>query len=158
MRDTWTPTLVGTGAWIVALPMYYLLQQSYGVFGLALASTAGILLYAAALYGILMRRTVGRRGVPELIEYGKLTLAAALAGTAGYFLLGGSSRFIAWETVFGSMVRLACGASFVGGVYFLLAFLFHSVTVRTIHRRQDLLHPPGSIPGEGGGGDGITPS
>ena len=71
MRDTWTPTLVGTGAWIVALPVYYLLQQSYGVFGLALASTAGILLYAAALYGILMHRTVGRRGVPELIEYGK---------------------------------------------------------------------------------------
>jgi len=149
---------VGTGAWIVALPMYYLLQQSYGVFGLALASTAGILLYAGALYGILMRRTVGRRGVPELIEYGKLALAAALAGAAGYFLLGEASRFLAWETAFGSMIRLACGASFVGGVYFFLAVLFRSGTVRTIHRRADLLHPPGSIPGEGSGGNGVTPS
>jgi len=46
----------------------------------------------------------------------------------------------------------------VGGVYFLLAFLFHSGTVRTIHRREDLLHPPGSLPGEGSGGDGVTPS
>jgi putative peptidoglycan lipid II flippase len=158
MRDTWTPTIVGTGAWIVALPMYYLLQQSYGVFGLALASTAGILLYAGALYGILMRRTVGRRGVPELIEYGKLAVAAAVAGTAGFFFLDAASRFLAWETVFGSMVRLAAGASFVGGVYFLLAFLFRSGTVRTIHRREDLLHPPGSIPGEGGGENGVTPS
>ena len=60
MKDTWTPTLAGTAAWIVALPVYYFLQQSHGVFGLALASTTGILLYAGALYGILMHRTVGK--------------------------------------------------------------------------------------------------
>jgi len=158
MRDTWTPTLVGTGAWVVALPLYYLLQQSYGVFGLALASTAGILLYAGALYGILMRRTVGRRGVRELVEYGKMALAAALAGAAGYILLGAASRFLAWETVFGSMIRLAAGSAAVGGIYFLLAFLLHSGTVRTIHRREDLLHPPGSNPDGEGDGNGVTPS
>lgn len=146
MRDTWTPTLVGTGAWVVALPAYYFLQQSYGVFGLALASTAGIFLYAGVLYGILMRRTVGRAGASELKEYGKLTLAAAIAGTAGYFALGVASRFLAWETLFGSMVRLAGGAAAVGGIYFLAAFLFGSRTVRTIHRRKDLLHPPGITP------------
>jgi len=61
-------------------------------------------------------------------------------------LLGASSRFLAWETVFGSMIRMAGGASAVGGVYFLLAFLFHSGTARTIHRRGDLLHPPGVTP------------
>jgi putative peptidoglycan lipid II flippase len=138
MRDTWTPTIVGTAAGIVALPL--------------------ILLYAGALYGILMRRTVGRRGVPELIEYGKMALAAALAGTAGYFLLGAASRFLAWETVFGSMIRLAGGAAAIGGIYFLLAFFLHSGTARTIHRREDLLHPPGSIPDGEGGGNGITPS
>ena len=105
-----------------------------------------------------MGRTVGRRGVPELIEYGKLALAAALAGAAGYFLLGAASRFLAWETVFGSMVRLAAGASAIGGIYFLLAFLFHSGTARTIHRRGDLFHPPGSIPGGGSDGSVVTPS
>jgi len=73
-----------------------------------------------------MRRTVGRRGVPEMVEYGKLALAAALAGAIGYVLLGAASRFLAWETVFGSMIRLAGGAAAIGGIYFLLAFLFHS--------------------------------
>ena len=72
-----------------------------------------------------------------------VALAAALAGAIGYVLLGAASRFLAWETVFGSMIRLAGGAAAVGGSYFLLAFLFHSGTVRTIHRREDLLHPPG---------------
>ena len=84
--------------------------------------------------------------------------AAALAGAAGYLLLGAASRFLAWETVFGSMIRLAGGASAVGGIYFLLAFLFHSETARTIHRREDLLHPPGSIPDGGSDGNGVTPS
>jgi len=47
------------------------------------------------------------------------------------------------------MIRLAGGAAAIGGAYFLLAFLFHSGTVRTIHRREDLLHPPGSRRREG---------
>lgn len=159
MRDTWTPTLAGTGAWIVALPAYYFLQQSYGIFGLALASTAGILLYAAVLYGILMGRTVGRRGIQDSSEYARMALAAVLAGTAGHFTMGAVSRLLAWETFLGSAIRLAGGAAAVGAAYFLLAFLLGSRTVRAIHRREDLLHPPGSGSAGGGTGDeGITPS
>ncbi len=158
MRDTWTPTLAGTAAWIVALPGYYFLQQSYGIFGLALATTIGILLYAGVLYGILMYRTVGRRGTGELIEFGKLSAAAAIAGAAGYLALYAASAFIAWETPFGSLIRLAGGAAVVGVIYFLLALLFHSDTVRNIHRSEDLLHPPGTPPAPDPGKDGITPS
>ena len=54
LKDTWTPTLVGTGAWLISLPAYYLLTQKMGVFGLALASSIGIFLHATGLYGILM--------------------------------------------------------------------------------------------------------
>jgi hypothetical protein len=46
----------------------------------------------------------------------------------------------------------------VGVIYFLLAYLFHSGTARTIHRREDLLHPPGSVPDGESGGNGVTPS
>jgi hypothetical protein len=73
-------------------------------------------------------------------------------------VLGAASRFLAWETVFGSMIRLAGGAAAIGGIYFLLAFLLHSGTVRTIHRREDLLHPPEANPDEESGGNGVTPS
>lgn len=152
MKDTWTPTLVGTAAWIVALPAYYLLQQSHGVFGLALASTIGILLYSAALYGILMRRTVGRPGIPELAEYGKLALAAVLSGAAGHVALGATARFLGWETPWGAAVRIAGGAATVAVVYFYLALLMGSRTVRTIRRGEDLLHPPAAD------GRGVTPS
>jgi putative peptidoglycan lipid II flippase len=152
MKDTWTPTLVGTASWLVALPVYYHLQQSYGVFGLALASTAGIFLYTGALYGILMQRTVGRRGIPELAEYGKMALAAVLAGTTGRYLLSAAARFLSWETFPGSLARFAAGTILIGASYFLFAFLLKSETVRAIRRRGDLLHPPSADPGVPGPG------
>jgi putative peptidoglycan lipid II flippase len=142
MKDTWTPTLVGTGAWLAALPVYYLLQKSYGVFGLAMASTAGILLFSGALYGILMARTVGKRGIPELAEYGKMALAALLAGAAGRYGLSAASRFLSWETFPGSLARIAAGAALIGGAYFLVALLLGSRTVRSIRNVKDLFRPP----------------
>lgn len=152
MKDTWTPTLAGTGSWIVALPVYYLLQQSHGVFGLALASTLGILLYAGSLYGILMHRTVGRRGIPGLAEYGKMALAAVLAGLAGHYGLSCASRFLTWETFFGALARAAAGSVLIGAAYFLAALLLGCRTVRLIHGRKDLLRPPSPDPGAPGGG------
>ncbi|MGE5246706.1 MAG: murein biosynthesis integral membrane protein MurJ [Verrucomicrobiota bacterium] len=147
MKDTWTPTIAGTAAWVVALPIYYLLQRSYGVFGLALASTAGILLYAGALYAILMRRTVGRKGIPELLEYGRMAAAAVLAAAAGRYLLSAAGRLVPWETAWGALTRFAAGTAVIGVVYFLVAFLAGSRTVRAVRRRRDLLHPPASAEG-----------
>jgi putative peptidoglycan lipid II flippase len=147
MRDTWTPTLAGTGSWIAALPVYYLLHQSHGVFGLALASTLGILLYAGTLYGILMRRTVGKRGLAGLAEYGKMALAAVAAGGAGRYALSAAERFLSWETLPGALARFAAGALLIGAAYFLAAFLLGCRTARSIHGKEDLLHPPSSGPG-----------
>jgi len=147
MKDTWTPTLVGTGAWLAALPVYYLLHQSHGVFGLALASTFGILLCAGALYGILMHRTVGWRGIPGLAEFGKLALAAILAGAAGRYGLSAVERIVSWETFPGALTRFTVGAVIIGATYFLAAFLLGCRSVRTIRRKEDLLHPPPPGPG-----------
>jgi putative peptidoglycan lipid II flippase len=146
MKDTWTPTLAGTGSWIAALPVYYLLQQSHGVFGLALASTFGILLNAAVLYGILMRRTVGRRGLPGLTEYGKMALAAVAAGAAGRYALSAAERFLSWETFPGALARAAAGTLLITAAYCLAALLLGCRTVRLIHGRKDLLHPPSAVP------------
>ncbi len=149
LRDTWTPTIVGTGAFLLALPAYYFLAQTMGVAGLALASTAGIFVYAAVLYAILMRRTVGRKGVPDVVEYLKMAVAAVVAALAGSWGLGIASRWISWETFAGSAVRLAGAGAAVAAVFFLCALLLGCRTARSIHGRRDILHPPGRRPPEG---------
>jgi len=142
LKDTWTPTLVGTGAWILSLPAYYLLTQKMGVSGLALASSIGIFLYAGALYGILMMRTVGKKEMGDLLEYGKMAFSGAAAALAGWYWLGISSRWVSWETLAGSVVRLAIGGASIAIVYFLCALLLRSETARAIRVSRDILHPP----------------
>ncbi len=146
LKDTWTPTLVGTGAFLLALPAYYVLAQSMGVTGLALASTAGIFVYAAALYGILMGRTVGKNGLPEIAEYLKMAVSGLVAALAGSHGLGIASRWVSWETFTGSALRLAGAGAAVSAVYFLCALLLRCRTARAIHGRKDLLHPPAAAP------------
>ena len=146
LKDTWTPTLVGTGAWLCTLPVYYWLTQRMGVKGLALASTIGICLHAAVLFGILMKRTVGRKGVPEIGEYVKMALAGSAAAVGGTYGLDTLFQWASWETFTGSLTRFAAGGAAVGIIYYLSALVLRSRTARSIRARGDLLRPP-RVPG-----------
>jgi putative peptidoglycan lipid II flippase len=53
---TFAPMLAGTLVTLVSLPIYFGLQQLFGIVGLALASDVGILLHTAALFFLLPRR------------------------------------------------------------------------------------------------------
>jgi putative peptidoglycan lipid II flippase len=142
LKDTWTPTLVGTGAWLCTLPVYYWLTQRMGVKGLALASTAGISLYAVVLYGILMGRTVGKKGVPEIGEYVKMAAAGVAAAFGGRYALDALVGWASWETFTGALTRFAAGGAAVAIIYYLCALLLRSKTARKIRSRKDLFRPP----------------
>jgi putative peptidoglycan lipid II flippase len=142
LKDTWTPTLVGTGAWLLTLPAYYFLRQKLGVFGLALASSIGIFLHATALYGILMGKTVGRKGLGQALEYAKMAVSGVAAALAGSYAMGISSRWISWETLPGALIRFAAGGAAIAAVYFLCALLLRSATAKSIKGRRDVFHPP----------------
>ncbi len=142
LKDTWTPTLVGTGAWLCTLPVYYWLTQRMGVKGLALASTIGIFLYAVVLFGILMGRTVGRKGVPEIVEYLKMGAAGAVAAVGGTYVLDLLSRWTSWETLTGALTRLVAGGAAVAILYYLGALLLRSRTARRIRGGKELFRPP----------------
>jgi putative peptidoglycan lipid II flippase len=148
LKDTWTPTLVGTGAWILSLPAYFLLRQKLGVFGLALASSIGIFLHATALYGILMEKTVGKKGLRQIPEYVTMAVSGLLAALGGWYAMGVFSRWVSWETFPGAVIRCAAGGAVIAAVYFLCALLLGSRTARSIKGRRDVFHPPGATEGE----------
>jgi hypothetical protein len=89
-----------------------------------------------------MRRTVGRKGVPEISEYVKMAAAGTVAACGGMFGLDFLSRWASWETFTGSLVRFAAGGATVAFIYFLCAVLLRSKTARTIRSRKDMLRPP----------------
>jgi putative peptidoglycan lipid II flippase len=57
--NTWTPSLMGTGVLIAALPLYWLLSQTYGTAGLAMASSLAISVYVLLLIIFLRKRFPG---------------------------------------------------------------------------------------------------
>jgi putative peptidoglycan lipid II flippase len=144
MKDTWTPTIVGTAALLLALPLYWLFREWMGLFGLALASSAGILLYAAVLYGMLMRKTVGRRGLTDAAEFGRIWLASAAVAVLARYLLLGTPGLPDWTSVAGALLRLSVGGCAVAALTFLVAFALGSTTVHGIHRLKDIVRPPGA--------------
>jgi putative peptidoglycan lipid II flippase len=156
MKDTWTPTLVGTGAWLCTLPVYYWLTQRMGVKGLALASTIGIFLYGAVLFGILMGKTVGRKGVREIGEYVKMAVAGTAAAVGGQYFLDALSRYTLWETFPGALTRFAAGGAAVALFYVLSVLLLRSRTAKEIHGRRDLFRPP-RLPDDGEPGKPLAP-
>ena len=144
LKDTWTPTLVGTGAWLLSLPAYFLLRHKLGVFGLALASSIGIFLHATALYGILMEKTVGSKGLRQIPEYARMAGSGLVAALAGWHAMGVFSRWVSWETFPGAVLRCAAGGAVIAAVYFLCALLLGSRTARSFKGRRDVFHPPGA--------------
>lgn len=94
LESTWLPTVIGTVVAIVMVPVYVVLRQQGGAIGLAVASSAAIMVYVMLL-GWLQRRRFEReattRGTtlesaPGMLG-GALCLAAAAAIATGLGLL-----------------------------------------------------------------------
>ncbi len=82
-KDTLTPALAGTGATILALPLYYFGAERLGALGVALAGTLGVVLYLLILSLVRIRRH-GPEGTAGLLRLGLICLAFCLpaAGAA----------------------------------------------------------------------------
>lgn len=86
LGSTWLPTTVGTIIAVVMVPLYVVLRQNFGAVGLAVASSAAILIYVFALGWLQHRRfqrEAATRGANLDDVPGILDAAVRLAVAAG---------------------------------------------------------------------------
>lgn len=51
-EDTWTPMIIGTVVTVVSLPVYWWLNEFYGICGLAVATSVGMVFNVGAIIGV----------------------------------------------------------------------------------------------------------
>ena len=140
LRDTITPTIVGTLFTAAVFPISWALMKPMAHEGLALASSLGILGYALALYFMLHRRMlrVGARtdeAARTAAHFAKTTLAALACGGAAYGSLRALDSFVSWPSLSGSLIRCAVAGLVAVLVYVAVAHALHVEGLRELGQK-----------------------
>ena len=139
-RDMWTPVVIGTGATLVAIPVYWSLQRAFGLRGVAVASTVVLALYAGALAYRWYGASDGEGRLGNVLERtGRAVPMAFVGGVAAW----ATARGIDAVAPGGFLSNFAQAA--IGSVVFAVMAL---VTGAVLH---DLLGPHASAGRPGGG-------
>jgi len=128
LKDTLTPTLIGTAFTGAVFPISWLLMEPMAHRGLALASTIGIVAYALVLY-VLFHRRMAKRGArtdeasKTLVHFTKAVSATLAAAGAIYGVLHLIGAALPWQTLHGALLRCLIGGVVAAVVYVVVARL-----------------------------------
>lgn len=125
-RDTWTPAIVGTLFTFLDIPMYWWLSKRAQYRGLAMASSAGIILFTIVLFVLLIRRTRNRETGDLLWFFAKVTAASVFSAIVVYKMAHWMARSIAWERPLGSFEILLAASATGLAILFVLLKLFRT--------------------------------
>ncbi|KAA3638882.1 MAG: murein biosynthesis integral membrane protein MurJ [Armatimonadetes bacterium] len=84
-RQMWTPVLVGSVATVVAIPVYFAMEGSFGIEGVALASVIALAGYTAALLTIWYQPKDSREGLVSVLRSAGRALPLAVPAGFGAF-------------------------------------------------------------------------
>ncbi len=93
-KEMWTPVVVGTAATIAAIPLYAFLQNTFGIRGVALASTLALAIYVGVLAAVWYSDTDAIRLRILLAETSRVIPLAVIGGFAAYAIALGVDRII----------------------------------------------------------------
>jgi putative peptidoglycan lipid II flippase len=132
-REMWTPVVVGSAATIAAIPLYVVLQNTFGLRGVALASTLTLAIYTGILGTVWYGEGDGSQRVRRLAsETGRAVPLAVLAGFAAFGAAYGLASLIdlttagsTITTLISAGIVLAGTAVFAGVALVLGSLLYH---------------------------------
>ena len=91
-KEMWTPVVVGTAATIAAVPLYVILQNTFGLRGVALASTLALAIYTGILGAVWYTDTARLREV--LYQAGRAIPLTVIGGFTAFGVAYGVERIV----------------------------------------------------------------
>ena len=148
-REMWTPVIVGTAATIAAVPLYVILQSTFGLRGVAFASTLVLGIYTAILASVWYGDRDGSRRVRALAaQLGRGVPPAVLGGLATFGLTYGIAQLFdfaamasAVKTALSVVIVIVGTAAFVGVAIVIGSILHDWLSGRAESSNQPAMEP-----------------
>ncbi|MGH9358863.1 MAG: murein biosynthesis integral membrane protein MurJ [Terriglobia bacterium] len=117
-RDTLTPAIAGTAMTFLNLPVYWILSRRLAHVGLALASSIGVIVYAAILLFLLDRRLHNLKAGEVLAFFARVCASAVVAAFVCQQVMHWLEARINWRSSHGALLVLvvASAAGFLAAV------------------------------------------
>jgi len=132
-REMWTPVVVGTAATVAAVPLYIILQDTYGLRGIALASTLALSIYTGILAAVWYGDSDGTRRIRRLAsDVGRAVPLAVIGGGAAFAASYGLGELFTFDGMAAlpktlvSVLLVVVGSVVFAGVAIGLGSLLHS--------------------------------
>ncbi len=115
-REMWTPVVVGTAATVAAIPLYVILQNTFGLRGVALASTLALAIYTGILASVWYGETDGpRRASTILGQTGRAVPLAVIGGFAAFGIAYGVESLVDFAATGSLMTTVISAATVIVG-------------------------------------------
>jgi peptidoglycan biosynthesis protein MviN/MurJ (putative lipid II flippase) len=121
----WTPVVVGTAATVAAVPLYIVLQNTFGLEGVALASTLALAIYTGILAAVWYGEDDGRWRLRRLAaETGLAVPLTTIGGFAAFGVAYGISQLVDFGTIGSALTTVvSVGIVLIGTAVFVAVAL-----------------------------------
>ena len=132
-REMWTPVVVGTASTIVAIPLYAILQNTFGIRGVAVASTLALGVYTGILAAVWYADADDKLRLRRLLtQAGRVIPPAVIGGATAFGVAYVIERLIdvselgATTTTVVSLATVVLGTAAFVGIAVLVSGLLHT--------------------------------
>ena len=115
-REMWTPVIAGSAVTAASVPLYWLLQRSFGLRGVAAASAIALGTYAGALVAVWYRKPEHANRLRSVTEGPGRAFLPGVLGAFAAFAVSWVALDVLGDGFFGALVALAAGVAAFAGV------------------------------------------
>jgi peptidoglycan biosynthesis protein MviN/MurJ (putative lipid II flippase) len=132
----WTPVLVGTGITLAAIPLYWVLTDTFGIEGVAVASVLALGTYTAILALLWYSGPAGRARLRDVLGIAGRAIPPTVIGAAGAFVVSwGITSIVPGPTTLVNLLAVAAGTAIFAAIAFALGSFLYDLLTAAARRR-----------------------
>jgi putative peptidoglycan lipid II flippase len=145
-RAMWTPVLVGTAITVVAIPMYWVLTDTFGIEGVALSSVLALGAYLCVLALLWYRGREGRARMRGVLAIAGRAIPPTILGAGAAFVVAWAvTSVVPGPTTLVNLLAVVAGTAIFAAIGFALGSFLYDLLSAAAARREVAPEAPPDI-------------